>query len=281
MGNKLHIIAHYLVALRLPSLALCYQNKRKFMHWLQDFILVFINLTTSIISAVAGMGGGMILVGLMPLFLPAAVIIPVHGATQLASNASRTWFGRDMLDFRYFPAYAVGSLVGAVAFGVLVQFVSLQNIPIFIAGYILLTQWSNSVSHWLKNRENFYIIGFLQTGIGMFVGSPGPLQMPLLLKKYDNMHTVVTVSSLFVSFFHVMKLIAYVWLGFSFREYWQLIVLLAISSIIGSWLGVRLRHHLSMPWLKRIMPWLMTIIAIKIIISTALKNGWLSFFGLG
>lgn len=54
-----------------------------------DLLLALVNLLTSVISGIAGMGGGVILVGLLPLFLPAAAIVPVHAAAQLASNASR------------------------------------------------------------------------------------------------------------------------------------------------------------------------------------------------
>lgn len=246
------------------------------MSW-QEVLLSLINLVTSTISGIAGMGGGMILAGLMPLFLPAAAIIPVHGTTQLSSNISRAWFGRDRLDLAYLPAYIIGSIGGAIVFAVLVRFISLEFVPPMIALYILLTQWFKPINHWLKNRESFYVIGFLQTGIGMFVGSPGPLHMPLLMKKYADAHTAVTTGSLMVTFLHILKLIVYAWLGFSFAQYWQLILLLTVSATIGSWLGVRLRHYVPNAWLRRAIPWVMTVIAIKILIVTAAKYGILPF----
>lgn len=244
------------------------------MDWLQESVLVLINLATSVISGIAGTGGGMILVGLMPLFLPAFAIVPVHGATQLASNVSRAWFGRKDMDYRYFYPYAVGAVLGAVTFGILVRFISLDWVPVLIATYILLTQWSKKINHWLKNRENFYVIGFIQTGIGMFVGSPGPLHMPLLIKKYDDIHQAVTIGSLMVSFFHALKILVYVGLGFSFGDYWFLIVLMTISAILGSYLGTRLRKAVPANLIRQAVPWIMIIIACKIIIATAIKQGW-------
>ena len=45
-------------------------------------------------------------------------------------------------------------------FGMAVKFVKLDLIPLFIAIYILLTQWSATINRLLKSLENFYLIGF-------------------------------------------------------------------------------------------------------------------------
>lgn len=107
------------------------------------------------------------------------------------------------------------------------------------------------------------MIGFLQTGIGLFVGAPGPMHMPLLIKKYNN-HVVVSTASAMISIVHLIKLIMYVSMGFVFMDYWQVIVMMIIGAIIGSWVGTKLRHRMPMPWL-------LTIIAIKIIADNAIK----------
>lgn len=240
---------------------------------LDNIILGIINFFTSALAGITGLGGGTILLGLMPMFLPAAAIIPVHGAAQLSSNVSRVWLGRRDVDFTYFRPFIMGAVVGMLFFGTAVKFVKLDLIPLFIAFYILLTQWSDTVNRLLKSLENFYLIGFLQTGIGLFVGAPGPLHMPLLMKKYDDNDVIVTVGSLMMTFVHIFKLTVYVLLGFSFIEYWQMIVLMAVAAAVGSWAGVKLRNRLPMAWLKAALPWLLTAIAIKIIWDNVDKLG--------
>ena len=79
---------------------------------LNDSLLALANLLTSALTAITGVGGGMILIGLIPFFVPAAAIVPVHGVTQLVSNATRAWFGRDALDFTYFWQFLAGSWLG-------------------------------------------------------------------------------------------------------------------------------------------------------------------------
>lgn len=54
---------------------------------------MLIALTTSTLTGIMGIGGGMILIALMPGLLPVAAIVPVHAATQLVSNGSRALFG--------------------------------------------------------------------------------------------------------------------------------------------------------------------------------------------
>lgn len=244
---------------------------------IDTLILGIINFFTSALAGITGLGGGTILLGLMPMFLPASAIIPVHGSAQLASNVSRIWFGRHQIDLTYVRPFAIGAVAGVVVFGTAVKFIQLELIPLFIAIYILLTQWSKTVNRLLKSFESFYLIGFLQTGIGLFVGAPGPLHMPLLMKKYEDNDVIVTTGSLMMTLVHIFKLVIYVILGFQFLAYWQVIVFMAISASFGSWAGVKLRHKIPMTWLKTALPYILTVIALKIIYDNAVKFGWVAF----
>ena len=85
----------------------------------------------------------------------------------------------------------------------------------------------------------------------------------------------MSVASLMMSCFHVFKIIAYIWLGFAFSDYWQLIILLTISAVLGSWLGVRLRHIIPMPWLNRLIPWILTMIALYTLWHFGVGQGWI------
>ncbi|WP_434352688.1 sulfite exporter TauE/SafE family protein [Psychrobacter sp. HD31] len=242
---------------------------------LNEVTLSLINLFTSALTAITGLGGGTILIGLLPILLPSVAIVPVHGASQLASNASRAWFGRESLDYTYFKPFLVGSLFGIAVFGLAVRYFQLELIPLFIGIYILLIQWSDTVNKWLRSLENFYLVGFIQMGLGLFVGTPGPLAIALLNKKYEDNHTVVSVGALMMSVIHGAKLPVYFSLGFAFSEYWKLMLMMIVMAIVGSLIGTRLRHIIPMPWLKKVLPWLLTLIALKLIISKVLEFGWI------
>src|SRR3954469_789928 len=51
-------------------------------------------LSTSFISGVFGMAGGMILIGFLLSFMPLAPAMALHGITQIAANAARAWLCR-------------------------------------------------------------------------------------------------------------------------------------------------------------------------------------------
>ena len=61
-------------------------------------ILIISALITSAISAVLGMGGGIILLGIMALIIQEGyLVIALHGIIQLVSNSTRTFVFKEHL----------------------------------------------------------------------------------------------------------------------------------------------------------------------------------------
>ena len=62
------------------------------------FILILSAFITSSISAVIGMGGGIILLGIMAILIPEGyMVIALHGIIQLISNTTRAYVFRDFI----------------------------------------------------------------------------------------------------------------------------------------------------------------------------------------
>lgn len=79
-------------------------------------VLVLLSISaffTGIISAITGMGGGILLLTIMTFFYPISAIIPIHGAVQFASNFSRTYFLRKHVILKFFIPYVFGAPLGA------------------------------------------------------------------------------------------------------------------------------------------------------------------------
>lgn len=239
---------------------------------LNHLLLALANLITSALTAITGVGGGMILIGLMPLFVPAVAIVPVHGVTQLVSNGTRAWFGRKEINYQFFGQFVAGLLVGLLVFGVLIRFVHLSLIPLFIGVYILLITWSDTFNQAIRRFESFFLVGLLQTGLGVFVGTPGPLNIAVLNKHYDDNHVVVSTGALLMTVVHFAKLLVYISMGFAFSDYWQLLLMMIVMATLGSWLGTKLRHKINVVWLKKSLPWVLTILAVQLIGKIVLKE---------
>lgn len=94
--------------------------------------LVFAAFFTSSITAVFGLSGGVLLIGLMPGALPATAIIPVHGLVQFSSTVSRAYFCRryirwDMLR-RFLPGVCLGTfLASRFVFSINTDFISMVS----------------------------------------------------------------------------------------------------------------------------------------------------------
>ena len=59
---------------------------------MENIILIIAALLTSMLSAMIGMGGGIILLGLMAILIPHGyLVIALHGVIQLIGNGTRTY----------------------------------------------------------------------------------------------------------------------------------------------------------------------------------------------
>jgi uncharacterized protein len=77
-------------------------------------------LATSFLSGVFGMAGGLILLGILLLFLDVAPAMVLLGVTQTASNLSRALFWREHVQWRL----VVPFVIGAVACFAVMRFIS-------------------------------------------------------------------------------------------------------------------------------------------------------------
>jgi uncharacterized membrane protein YfcA len=232
-----------------------------------EFFLGIISMVSSTAAAVFGLGGGLILISFLPDFLPAEALVPVHGVTQLASNTSRAAFSFRSIVWRLWPLFFAGSVLGATLFGLLVVNISTAYIPVFIGVYILLKLWSERVGRLLSSFDSLFVLGFLQTGLGILVGSTGHLTMPRLLKEISDRDGIVATSGMFMSLSHGLKLLAYGIIGFKFNQYSVILAYMVAGALIGSFVGTLLRRQISNRWFSQILKILLTVMALRMIYS--------------
>lgn len=231
-----------------------------------ELILALVAFLTSTITAVVGIGGGMMLIAIMPSFLPLNALIPVHGLTQISSNLSRAVFGYKDVQYKVIPKFLIGSFIGIGIFAGILNLISLEYVPLFIGAYILLSLWSAKFNEKIKKYENYFLAGFFQTGLSMVVGATGPLTMTLLLKDYKNKDKVVATSAALMSITHILKVFVFTYFGFVFFDYIEIIIAMIIGSIAGSWLGTKLRDKIDAKKFTIILKVLLTALAIKVIV---------------
>ncbi len=232
-----------------------------------EFSLALLALATSAIAGVLGFGGGMLLIAIMPMFLPATAIVPVHGITQLVSNSSRVVFSLNDVQWSLLPPFLLGSLLGLFVFGFLLYSLPTDYIPIAIGSYILLSLWSESFNRFIKRYESFYAVGAVQTGLSLIVGATGPLSTSILTRHLGDKNKIIATGAIFMTISHLSKILIFGLIGFDFSAYSTLIIAMSVGAIVGSYLGTRFRQQLDNQRYLTIVKILLTILALQMIVS--------------
>ena len=227
-------------------------------------ILSFLILS---VAGVVGIGGGMMLIAILPSFLPLNALIPVHGLTQMSSNLSRAVFGYKDVQFEVIPKFLLGSAIGIGIFAGILNFISLEYVPLFIGAYILLSLWSEKFNEKIKRYESYFLAGFFQTGLSMVVGATGPLTMTLLLKDYQDKDKVVATGAALMSITHILKVFVFMYFGFVFFDYIGVIIAMIIGAVAGSWAGTQLRDKIDGKKFILILKVLLSALAIHVIVG--------------
>jgi len=231
-----------------------------------EFTLGIISFLTSIVAGIIGFGGGMLLIAVLPLFLTSSVVIPIHGITQLASNSSRMIFSLKDVQWVLLPKFLLGSLVGVLLFGFVLSNISVDYVPIAIGLYIILNLWSSRFSTFIKKYENYYLIGMLQTGLGLIVGATGPLSLTVLTKQLMSKDQIIATSSMFMTISHLAKIPVFMLIGVSLLSHVNILFYMVLGSILGSFLGTRVRLVANNDKLILLIKILLTVMAMRMLV---------------
>jgi uncharacterized membrane protein YfcA len=238
---------------------------------LNEYWLIPIALFTSAIAGVFGMGGGVPLITLMPGLVPAAAIIPLHAATQLASNASRAWFGWRHIDRSLILPFLVGGVAGATVGAQLFQQLDLHWLPAMMGVVILLITWIPPPLVQGRGNWPLLFLGFYQTGIGMLIGATGPLGAALLSRRQQRRDWLVVNTAVYMSSSHLLKMLAFLAMGFAFSDFWLLLVGMVAGVIAGSWLGTRLRQFVPEGDFQLWFKLMVSLLALRMILMPLLS----------
>lgn len=230
-----------------------------------EFALVPVVFFTSCLTATIGMGGGVLLLMLMPGLVPTAAMLPIHAATQLASNVSRAGFGWRDIDPRIMPAFCVGALAGVWLGGEIYQSLDLSWLPLVIGVFILVFTWLPLPLMRGGGHTALALLGFYQSGLGMIAGATGPLGSAVLLKRNRERDWLVVNTAVYMTLNHLLRVSAYFAMGFSFAPWWPLVAGMIIAGIAGSWLGTRLRVFVPQRNFHTFFRLLVSLLALRMI----------------
>ena len=226
---------------------------------------------TSILSAVIGMAGGLVLLSAMLLYMEPLQAIPVHAAVQLISNASRTIVQREHVEWKLVAWYAAPLLpAGALGIGV-VYALPPDLLQAAIGGFVLVATWRPS---WLlfgqrlggATGPRFAALGAVIGFLGVLVGAVGMLLGPFFLPLGLPRQSVIGTQACMQSLGHLAKLALFGAAGFALGEHALLLLLLAPSAIAGTWTGSQLLDRVPERVFVVLYRSVLTLLALRLVV---------------
>ena len=213
-----------------------------------EFCILFLSsLLTSTVTASFGLGGGSLLILIMVSIMNPLVIIPIHAIIQMSSNSTRAIVFRENINFTYMLPFVLGSLIGVSIAAIIIIDLPKNLIQSFIGIFILYSLFFILYSLYVPKAQNIKIsnmkigiLGLISSFLTMFVGGTGPLIAPFVRSFKNDRKATVGTQSTFMTFQHGIKIITFLFLGFSFVKYLSLILAMIIFGIIGTWIGKKI-----------------------------------------
>ncbi|MDE2490861.1 MAG: sulfite exporter TauE/SafE family protein [Elusimicrobia bacterium] len=206
-------------------------------------VLIPTAFLTSVVSGTVGMGGGIVLLAVMAQYFPPAVLIPLHGLIQLASNSSRVLYGFRRIERRIMARYALGAALGAALGSRVVASLPESWYKLALGAFLLALTVRPAPRRTRDFPFKWAAVGAVATFLSLIAGATGPLIAPFFLSEpLDRRELVATKASCQI-FTHLLKVGVFVALGFAFGPYLPLLAAMTAAVFAGNYLGNKVLLH--------------------------------------
>ncbi len=241
----------------------------------------FIGLTvltffTATLGVVAGLGGGVLLLGVMATIFPPATVVPLHGMVLFGTNVGRAVIMRRLVLAPLIPAFAAGAIGGALVGGQLVVSLPTAALQIILGSFLLYVCWAPPPPATAYSRNKFFSLGAIGMLIGMFVGASGSLIAPFIAAACPDRRQFVATHSVLMTFVHGLKILVFGLLGFAISAYLPLMAAMIGASFFGSYFGAKLLHRMPERAFRRIFRLVLSLLALRLLYAGASGAGWIS-----
>lgn len=213
---------------------------------MQLALLMVATFATAMLSAVAGFGGGALLLPIFVTVLGARDAVAVLTITQVASNGSRVWLNRAEIDTRLVTMYAAGAVPAAVAGALLLSHAPLRALTFVMGAFLLI------LVLWRRIRPGSTRVSDAAfTGIGAasgfgsaLIGSVGGLTAPFFLARGLVRGAYIGTEAASTLIMHVTKLIVFSAAAVLTLHTGLIGLALTPASAAGAWAGKRIVDRL-------------------------------------
>jgi uncharacterized membrane protein YfcA len=201
----------------------------------------------AVLSAVAGFGGGVLLLPVFTGLFGLRVAVPVLTLTQIVSNGSRVWLNRADVDRRIVARFAVGAVPCAVLGALLFVTAPLEPLTRLLGVFLLgVVVWRRLDPHPRPPSDAAFVGVGAASGLGSaLLGSVGPLTAPFFLARGLTRGAYIGTEAAGALLLHLTKTAAYGAGDLVSARVLLLGLALVPATTAGAWAGKRLVGRIS------------------------------------
>jgi uncharacterized membrane protein YfcA len=237
-------------------------------------ILAIAALLTSTLSAIIGMGGGILLLAAMFTFMDHAQAIPSHAAVQIASNGTRILAFIRNVDWRTLGSFATGVFPGAVLGGLLLWLFgqpekSEPYLKMIVGVYVLLATYlpTPKVRRKVRSVWDFTVLGLVAGTAALTVGAIGPLIAPIFARHDYVKERLIATKATCQMLTHILKIPFFIFVrDLSVEDLGVLTLVMVCMVIPGTLLGRRIVRHVTPDHFRFLYTVALTLAGTKVLI---------------
>lgn len=233
------------------------------------FIITICSLLTAAISATTGMGGGVLLLSILSLFIGFDKLIPIHGFIQLISNSSRCFLLRKNIYLKFLIPFCLGAPLGFMLVIYILEQFDLRNFALSLI--VILIFYSlfkpKKLPSFAIKSPYFFFVGFFAGILGMLVGATGPFLACFFIRDDLDKKQIVATKSVLQLIIHLFKIPSFLYIGFNYFQVIDLLIFASIATIIGTNIGVKLLDKLDETKFKLIFKSLLLVASFRLILK--------------
>lgn len=244
-------------------------------------ILAVAALLTSIVSAILGMGGGIMLLAVMLCFMSHGEAVPTHAVVQIASNGTRVLAFLKNVDRSAFLRFLLGVIPGA-GIGMALLWAlgepeqSEPYLKTTIGALILIALFLPKPKKGVTVRAMWWDFPLLGLGAGtaaLTVGAVGPLIAPLFARRGFDKNRLIATKAVCQLATHVFKIPAFIWLrDLDLSRLGPLALLMILMVIPGTLIGKRFLQGISENGFRIAYRVALTTAGLKVLIVDGIAN---------
>jgi uncharacterized membrane protein YfcA len=225
-------------------------------------LMVGASFLGSFITISFGLGGGVFLIATLAAMLPPAALIPVHGLVQAGSNAGRATALYRHIGWPYMGWFLVGSVFGAMAGGLVAVNLPGPAVKVGVGLFILWSVFSKPPA-WLRRWP--LVTGAVAATLTMFFGATGPFVAAYTKALPLGRHGFVATHGALMTAQHLLKTLAFGFLGFAFGPWIGFIVALILAGLAGTLAGRLILNRLTDTRFRFALDAVLCLIALQLI----------------